>query len=456
MLETFYQFFRAYGSEGIPSFAILSYTLFCVLGSRSVRLRAWQYVLFSTACFSVSYLVVEQSQLIPYISLAVGQTVPYWFYYLCTIFFAVLFAQLLLKGNLFQKLTYTLYYVSLVLLYKLLWMPLYQQESVLPHETYRFYDLLSAAILLMLLLLLSVLFRWVGIRMTLRRLPPRAVAMTLYFPVSFLLCYCLIFSNETLSEKYTYTALTLIILTILPVVYCLVASIISAYEEQRRLDAALRETEAKIEHYRSAAALEESLRRERHELKNHYFYLQTLLRSGKYAEAEAYLDQQNGQLTEGTGEISTGNSLLDYLLNRENAKARAKGSKLFAEILVPERLAVDEDALCSILSNLLDNAIEASEALKAPDIHIQIRCIPGYLLCQVKNRTAGSVLRENPTLRTTKRDAEAHGFGLKVVRSTVERCDGILKLEEADGYFVANVMLPLRGERETPKDKPDA
>ena len=37
---------------------------------------------------------------------------------------------------------------------------------------------------------------------------------------------------------------------------------------------------------------------------------------------------------------------------------------------------------------------------------------------------------------------ESHGFGLMNVRSTVEACDGILKVSSEENTFVLSIMLP--------------
>ena len=111
--------------------------------------------------------------------------------------------------------------------------------------------------------------------------------------------------------------------------------------------------------------------------------------------------------------------------------------------LIPEQLNISEDTLCTILLNLLDNAITASLHEPDADIHISIRCVQKYLVCKIKNKCSYNVLEQNPNLATTKQDITHHGFGIKIIRETVEKNNGILNFNYNDHYFTATVMLEL-------------
>ncbi len=445
MFEAFYQLFRNIGSEGILAFALLSYTLYIQLGCHRKHLTCLSYVVYSTASFAIFYLTMQNLHLIPYISMAVGQTLPYWFFYLCMIVVSLLWAHICLGGDFFQRLLYVLYFLSLILLYKQLCSPLYQLEASMSHEAYRLWDLATCGFELVLLFFLVKMFHRLKVTTTLEHLP-RYFGVTLYFPISFLIGYSVLTSSPEISNRFSVPIVALIILTNLPIVYYLVVSIINAYEEQRNLDAALTQTRAELDQYRINISVQEELRRERHELKNRYFYLQTLLKDRQYQQAEEYLVRQLGKQIDAPGDIHSGNALLDCLISSKIAEAKSRDIRTYTEIVLPEGLKLDQDALCSILSNLLDNAIEASQNEADPDLQILLNCIPGYLTCRISNQVSRDPLAENPELTTTKADKEHHGYGLKVVRETVTRCDGILQLETAGGYFTAKVMLPLAAE----------
>lgn len=209
------------------------------------------------------------------------------------------------------------------------------------------------------------------------------------------------------------------------------------------MDAALAQSQTELAGYQRAAGLQQLLRKERHELKNKYFYIQSLLREGRYGQLDNYISEVIGGIAAALSDVETGNTFLDYLLNSKLQQARQAGIKADAEVALPSQLHIDEQAVCTILSNLLDNAIEASGSELEPEIHITLKCVQGYLMYRISNRVSRDVLALNPRLQTTKPDTENHGFGIKVIDQAVRQCNGIFQTEVTGGYFVAKVMLPF-------------
>lgn len=111
--------------------------------------------------------------------------------------------------------------------------------------------------------------------------------------------------------------------------------------------------------------------------------MQTLLAEGKYAQLEQYLNEMTVEKLTSLDEIQTGNSLMDYIINQKIGECRKHNIKVYTEILIPQQLKISEDALCTILLNLLDNAIYASKEEDNADIHIKIHCVQSYLV--IKN-----------------------------------------------------------------------
>ncbi len=135
--------------------------------------------------------------------------------------------------------------------------------------------------------------------------------------------------------------------------------------------------------------------------------------------------------------------MIDYLLNRKIQEAQKFHIKTYTEIIIPAQLSTNEEVLCTILLNLLDNAIEASKQESDPDIQIIIKCVQNYLLCTISNKVSTNILDTNPELTTSKTDASNHGLGIKIIRSSVESQNGLLNFKCERGYFTASVMLPF-------------
>ncbi len=196
------------------------------------------------------------------------------------------------------------------------------------------------------------------------------------------------------------------------------------------------------------------LRLIRHDIKNRYSYMTLLLENGQHAELKDYLKSMCEEIVPSLAVIDCGNRTITNILNMEKAKAEARGIPLEAELNVPPVLPFKDTALCSIFSNLIDNAIEACEQGKREDASIRVRVsiLQEYLYIGVMNplpegRSGEEVLE----LNTTKRDAANHGFGTKIVRKIAATCNGYVTYSAERGWFIAEVMLDMMYEMQKKK-----
>ena len=187
----------------------------------------------------------------------------------------------------------------------------------------------------------------------------------------------------------------------------------------------------------------ETTRKERHELKNNYFLIYSMAEQQKYEELKIILKRDIFQQMEKEEIISTGNKFMDMLLTYKIREARQNNIPLVADVLLSENMEIDQKVLCSVLFNLLDNAIEASVKETEPSIKLHMHEKGGYLSIEIANRISKSVLESNPELKTSKKDREHHGMGIDIIRQSVERLDGNIRFEENNGYFVVKLLLPI-------------
>ena len=98
----------------------------------------------------------------------------------------------------------------------------------------------------------------------------------------------------------------------------------------------------------------------------------------------------------------------------------------------------------SLLSNLIDNSIEAVEKLDKEHrrIFLKINRVGGYTIISVSNYTNKPVEVHGLLAKTTKKDAKMHGYGMRSIKQVVERYDGEMSLENKDGTFITKIMIP--------------
>ncbi|WP_158217120.1 ATP-binding protein [Bifidobacterium lemurum] len=187
------------------------------------------------------------------------------------------------------------------------------------------------------------------------------------------------------------------------------------------------------------------MRQVKHELKNTFFYIDSLVKQRDYATLERYLDTELSYRLTALEEIDTGNPTLDLVLMQKVAEARQAHINVVTNLSVPANLPFRDQDVCALMLNLLDNAIDASkEQPDGPDrkeIRIAIAQAKNFLHITISNRIAYDVLQANAKLHTSKADKENHGIGLRVVRSIVKRYSGLIDFSTENHYFTVNVLL---------------
>ncbi len=190
--------------------------------------------------------------------------------------------------------------------------------------------------------------------------------------------------------------------------------------------------------------LHEQVRRLKHDMKNHLMVIASFLNSADMEAAKVYTSEILDKLNRVHSYIETGNSLLNHILNEKLESARAAGIIVKAQI---ENLAFEKMQsldFSSLLSNMLDNALEASrkEEEGMREMQVTVAARRGYETIVVKNRIAVSVLQKNPGLITDKEQHESHGIGVLQIKEIVEKYGGMCDFYEEDGFFCVGAFIP--------------
>ena len=234
--------------------------------------------------------------------------------------------------------------------------------------------------------------------------------------------------------------------------YYMFHTIVIGTEENQRLLAMKQKDEMEREKYQTNLINYEELRTIRHEIKNHNFYMKALLDEGKFDEMRQYLDKVTAQGTKFLKTYDSGNYAIDVVMTHELAAAKNHGVTIQSVIIVPRRLPFLDNDICSLLSNLLENAIESAAKSGKEQPVVRITAMPKQevLLIRVENPVDPSISAlRHLSLETTKEsNRNMHGFGTKIIRRIAEKYNGSVKYSLKDGQFVADVMLELPEETE--------
>lgn len=218
------------------------------------------------------------------------------------------------------------------------------------------------------------------------------------------------------------------------------------WREKEEIAYELKRLQSKETHFeeqgKQILELHESVRSIKHDMKNHMLVLATYLDEGNYPAAKSYTSEILDHLNAIHSYIETDNSLMNYILNQKLEKARKEKISVKAEIENLTFKRVESMDFTAILSNMLDNAIEACEKEAVKDLQVVIGKRRGYETILVKNRIARSVLETNKDLISQKEEKALHGFGVKQIKALAEKYDGLCDFYEKDHYFCVCVFIP--------------
>lgn len=190
--------------------------------------------------------------------------------------------------------------------------------------------------------------------------------------------------------------------------------------------------------------MQQTIKTIRHDIRNHLASVDSLIKRGQYEEAESYIQRTTGALDYATSVSSTGNTVLDAIINYKLSRLDPK-IKLRYEASVPKDLLISSFDLTVILGNLIDNAMEAVEKVKEGDreISVTIKYDRGRLLINIRNTYDGILTTDGREVLTSKENAYFHGIGLKHVRNIVEKAQGVMDFSFDGHVFRVSVILYL-------------
>lgn len=214
---------------------------------------------------------------------------------------------------------------------------------------------------------------------------------------------------------------------------------------QRAERIASKQLAVQLRHYEDLVEKNRSVRALRHDYENNLLSIGVILDAGQTEDARDYVRRLQGEVHTAAYAFATGNYFADAILSDKAAVAAEKDIQISFSGTVPEKRISNPD-LCTILCNLLDNAVRGSEPCAPCTIELDGRETADRWLLTVKNPVQQKVIIRGGTIRTSKAEAESHGIGIANVRRAAEKYHGYLDLECDDHCFTAEVGLMLNTE----------
>ena len=244
------------------------------------------------------------------------------------------------------------------------------------------------------------------------------------------------------SDKYLY--LSSCLLSVLTCVFILMVQFgkIQLWKKEEALNLQRRMLEMEHQQYEQLRNNVEVINIKCHDLKHQ---LVSLREQKERTLSKGFLNEMEEAIRGFEVNPATGNEIIDIAIADKWFYCNAKGIR-FSCMVDGEKLAfMKEDDLFSLFGNALDNAITA--ASKMPEelrvISVTTSQKANFLLLQFQNYFDGGLKFTDGLPQTTKEDIEYHGFGIKSIRSIVEKYEGSIRINSENQIFKLDILFPL-------------
>lgn len=192
-----------------------------------------------------------------------------------------------------------------------------------------------------------------------------------------------------------------------------------------------------------------TLRAQRHDFLNHLQVVYSLIEMEEYQEANDYIEQVYGKITAVSRVMKTANPAVNALLQVKVAACDKAGVPV--EVSITSKWETLEQTMpdwemCKVLSNLIDNALDAMESVPAARKALSIALGENVKQYTFRVENNGTPIPESIRDRifipgfTTKGDG--HGMGLHIVRKTITERGGEIAVTSNEEKTVFSGYVP--------------
>lgn len=190
----------------------------------------------------------------------------------------------------------------------------------------------------------------------------------------------------------------------------------------------------------------ETIKLLKHDMKNNISCIDALIEEENYDEAHNICHSLTNKYTSIGTIVNTENYLLNAVLNVEIEKAKSYEIPVKISITNDLKMFKNSSDIISLIGNILDNAISylSKNKVKNNEINFSTGYEGSYSIIKCRNNILDSVLFNNPSLKTDKKDKDNHGKGITIINSIAHKYNGDVIIKERNKEFVITVILDNR------------
>lgn len=196
-------------------------------------------------------------------------------------------------------------------------------------------------------------------------------------------------------------------------------------------------------HIKDMELMMEKNRIQTHDMKHHLLVLREYGQEKQWDSLMSYLNELSEDILakKKTGWTQTG--ILDTILEQKKEKAESEGIEFSIQADRIGALPFSDLEICTLFSNLLDNAIEACEKIEGNRrwIEIQITRKSGMLYLTISNSIKDRPSEQEGKLITNKQNHQLHGYGIKSVQKIVRKYEGDFSYQIRESEFIVTITF---------------
>ncbi len=199
------------------------------------------------------------------------------------------------------------------------------------------------------------------------------------------------------------------------------------------------------EAYDRLEELNGTLRAQRHDFMNHLQVVYSLMELEEYGEASDYIERVYGDIRRVSRTLKTAHPAINALLAAKVSDCESRGIRVTLQIESAwADLPVESWAMCRVLGNLIDNALDALRDAPAPELTVRLsESLHGYDFAVSNNGPmipAG--IAEKIFQRGFSTRGEGRGMGLSIVRGILEEAGGEIAVTSDERRTVFSGFVP--------------
>lgn len=182
-----------------------------------------------------------------------------------------------------------------------------------------------------------------------------------------------------------------------------------------------------------------------HDFSKHKQFIQDLIEAGRGKDALGHLEEIDRVLKSDINRNLVNHGMLNLVLNRKMKEGESSGIAVQYEMCDMDGLLLSSVEIVALISNILDNAIEANQELaEGIERWITLACTKkGQMLviCASNSMAGGKLKFKGEIPRTTKTGNGIHGLGMRSIQQVVKQYEGHMQIEVEENTFKLTIYL---------------